>query len=144
MLSRSIRNATPHLLIIFEDISLNIMFGGISPILTWSQPVPNTVYELQVYTWNWLTAQSLLDAYLRKTKSRHVPLCLGEFDAFYAGSAAQLAKVDPNWQADTTSLFDYCKSNEISWSFLSYTSLGTNVTTPEPKMQVLTVLLESI
>jgi hypothetical protein len=143
-MSKAITSLNPNILIIFEDVSPNIMPGGISPILTSPPPVPNTVYELHVYTGSWLTAQPLLDAYLNNAKKWQVPLYIGEFDAFYAGSAAPLAKVDPNWQADTKNLLNYCKANGISWSFFSYTSLGTNVRTPEPKMQVLTVLREGI
>lgn len=144
VMSQAITTLNPHLLIIFEDVSPNIMPGGTSPILTSPPPVPNSVYELHVYTGNWFSAQPLLDAYLKNTKKWQVPLYMGEFDAFFAGSAAPLAKVDPDWQADTKSLLDYCKTNGISWSFFSYTSLGTNVRTPEPKMQVLSILREGI
>jgi hypothetical protein len=143
-MSQAIATANPHLLIIFEDVSPNIMPGGTSPILTSPPPVSNAVYELHVYTGSLSTAENLLGAYLSNAKQWRVPLYMGEFDAFYAGSAAPLAKVDPNWQADTTSLLTYCKVNGISWSFFSYTSLGTQVRTPEPKMQVLAVLREGI
>jgi hypothetical protein len=143
-MSSAIAAANPHLLVIFEDVSPNIMPGGVSPILTLPPPVPNAVYELHVYTQSWSKAQPILDAYLNNAKKWQVPLYLGEFDAFYAGSAAPLAKVDPNWQADTQSLLSYCKTNGINWSFFSYTSLGTNVRTPEPKVQVLEALREGI
>jgi aryl-phospho-beta-D-glucosidase BglC (GH1 family) len=144
VMSQAIATVNPHILIIFEDVSPNIMPGGTSPILTSPPSVPNTVYELHVYIGSWLAAQPLLDAYLNNAEKWQVPLYMGEFDAFYAGSAAPLAKVDPNWQADTVSLLNYCKTNGINWSFFSYTSLGTNVHTPEPKTQVLAILREGI
>jgi endoglucanase len=144
VMSHAIVTVNPHLLIIFEDVSPNVMPGGTSPILTSPPPAPNTVYELHVYDRSWLNAQSILEAYFNNAKKWGVPLYMGEFDAFYAGSAAPLAEVDPNWQADTINLLNYCKTNGISWSFFSYTSFSTNVHTLEPKTQVLTVLRQGI
>jgi hypothetical protein len=69
---------------------------------------------------------------------------MGEFNAFYAGDNGVKATVDFNWQADTRSMLAFCKSNGISWSFWSYTSLGTNVPTPEPKPEMLAILREGI
>jgi hypothetical protein len=69
-----------------------------------------------------------------------VPLYLGEFNAFEAGNNAIYATVDPNWQVDTQSMLEYCKTNGISWSYWSYTSLGTKVPTPVPKALILSML----
>lgn len=142
--SKAISNANPHLLIVFEEPPQNLMPQGSSPILTAPPPVPNAVYEVHVYTPGWDTAQPLLQAYLSNAKNWGVPLYMGEFNAFYAGDNGVKATVDPNWQADTRSLLEFCRTNGISWSFWSYTSLGTNVPTPEPKTEILSVLREGI
>jgi len=143
-MAKTISAANPHLLIMFEDVIPGIMPHHISPILTAPPPVPNAVYSLHVYTSDWSTAQPLLQAYLNNAVKWGVPLYVGEFNAFEAGNNAIYAKVDPNWQADTQAMLAYCKSNGISWSFFSYTSLGTSVSTPVPKAQILTVLRSGI
>jgi diketogulonate reductase-like aldo/keto reductase len=69
---------------------------------------------------------------------------MGEFNAFYAGDNGVRVVVDPYWQTDTQSMLAFCKSNGISWSFWSYTSVGTKVLTPEPKTEILAILREAI
>jgi hypothetical protein len=49
-ISKAISAANPHVLVVFEDVSPNLMPQGISPILTAPPPVPNAVYSLHVYT----------------------------------------------------------------------------------------------
>lgn len=142
--SKAISTANPHLLIVFEEPPKNLMPQDSSPVLTAPPPVPNAVYEVHIYTSNWDTAQPLLQAYLNNAKKWGVPLYMGEFNAFYAGDDGVNAKVDPNWQADTRSLLEFCRTNAISWSFWSYTSLGTSVPTPEPKTEMLSILREGI
>ena len=142
--SKVVSAANPHLLVVFEEPPHNLMPQYISPILTAPPPVPNAVYEVHIYTSGWETAQPLLQAYLNNAKKWGIPLYMGEFNAFYAGDNGVKATVDPNWQADTQSLLAYCQTNGISWSFWSYTSLGTNVPTPEPKTEILATLREGI
>ena len=143
-LSKGISTANPHLLIVFEDPPKTLMPHSALPLLTAPPPVPNSIYEVHVYTSDWDTAQPLLQAYLNNAKSWGVPLYLGEFNAFYAGDNGVKAVVDPNWQIDTQTMLGFCKANGISWSFWSYTSLGTKVPTPEPKTEILAVLREEI
>jgi len=144
-IAEAISAANPHLLIVFEDPPKNFMPSQASlPVLTAPPPVPNAVYEVHIYTSNWATAQPLMHAYLNNARRMGVPLYLGEFNAFYAGDKAIYATVDPTWQTDTQTMLTFCKSNGISWSFWSYTSLGTNVPTPEPKMELLAVLRSGI
>ena len=142
--SNAVSRANPHLLIVFEEPPHNLMPQATSPILTAAPPVPNAVYEVHIYTSGWETAQPLLQAFLNNARKWGVPLYMGEFNAFYAGDNGARATVDPNWQADTLSLLAYCKANGISWSFWSYTSLGTNVPTPQPKAEILAILREGI
>ena len=143
-MAKAIYAANPHILIVFEDVIPGIMPHHISPILTAPPPVPNAVYSLHVYTSGWATAEPLLQAYLGNAVKWGVPLYLGEFNAFEAGNNAIYAKVDPNWQIDTQAMLAYCQSNGISWSFFSYTSLGTSVSTPVPKTEILAVLQSGI
>lgn len=142
--ANAVSTANPHLLIVFEEPPQNLMPHGTSPILTAPPPVPNAVYEVHIYTSGWNTAQPLLQAYLNNAKKWGVPLYMGEFNAFYAGDNGAKATVDPNWQSDTLSLLAYCQTNGISWTFWSYTSLGTNVPTPQPKTEILAILREGI
>lgn len=142
--SKAISAANPNVLVVFEDVSPNLMPQGISPILTAPPPVPNAVYSLHVYTSGWGTAEPLLQAHLNNARKWGVPLYIGEFNAFNAGDNGVYAKVDPNWQADTQSMLAFCKTNGISWSFFSYTSLGTNVPTPIPKTQILAAVRSGI
>jgi len=139
-MAKAISAANPKLLIIFEDAVPGLMPHHTSPILTAPPPVPNVVYSLHVYTSNWSTAEPLLQAYMNNAVKWGTPLYMGEFNAFEAGNNAIYAKVDPDWQADTQAMLTYCKSNGISWSYWSYTSLGTSVSTPVPKAQILAVL----
>jgi hypothetical protein len=143
-LSKAISKANANLLIVFEDPPKTLMPHTELPLLTAPPPVPNAIYEVHVYTSDWGTAQPLLQAYLNNAKSWGVPLYLGEFNAFYAGDNGVKAVVDPNWQVDTQTMLGFCKVNGISWSFWSYTSLGTKVPTPEPKAEILAVLREEI
>jgi hypothetical protein len=143
-ISKAVSKANPHLLIIFEDPPKTLMPHGSLPLLTAPPPVPNAVYEVHIYTSGWDTAQPLLQAYLNNAKSWGVPLYMGEFNAFYAGDNGVKVVVDPNWQTDTQSMLAFCKSNGISWSFWSYTSLGTKVPAPEPKTEILAILREGI
>jgi hypothetical protein len=142
--SEAISSANPHLLIVFEEPPRNLMPWNNSPLLTGPPPVPNEVYEVHIYTSGWETAQPLLEAYLSNARNWGIPLYMGEFNAFYAGDNGKYATVDPNWQSDTQAMLAFCKSNGISWSFWSYTSLGTNVPTPEPKVEILSVLRDGI
>ena len=144
-LSEAISAANPYLLVVFEEPPKNLMPSQVTlPVLTAPPPVPNAVYEVHIYTSDWATAQPLLQAYLNNAKKWGVPLYLGEFNAFYAGDKGIYATVDPNWQMDTEIMLDFCRSNGISWSFWSYTSLGTNVPTPEPKTEILATLRAGI
>jgi len=143
-ISKAISAANPHLLIVFEEPPRNLMPESNLPLLTAPPPVPNAVYEVHIYTSDWNTAQPLLQAYLNNAKKWGVPLYMGEFNAFYAGDNGVKATVDPNWQTDTGSMLSFCKSNGISWSFWSYTSIGTNVPAPEPKAEILAVLRKGI
>ena len=143
-ISDAVSTANPHLLIIFEDPPKTLMPHSNLPLLTAPPPVPNAVYEVHIYTSGWDTAQPLLQAYVNNAKEWGVPLFMGEFNAFYAGDNGIKAVVDPNWQADTESMLAFCKSNGISWTFWSYTSLGTKVPTPEPKTEILAILREGI
>jgi hypothetical protein len=136
----AISNVNPNLLIVFEDPPSGLMPWISAPLLTASPPVRNAVYEVHIYTSGWDTAAPLLQVYLENAKKWEVPLYLGEFNAFYAGDKAVYATVDPSWQVDTTAMLAFCRTNGISWSFWSYTSLGTNVPTPEPKAEMLTTL----
>jgi hypothetical protein len=106
--------------------------------------VANAVYEVHVYTSDWANAQPLLQAYLNNARAWGVPLYMGEFNAFYAGDNGVRATVDPNWQVDTQNLLAFCKRNGVSWSFWSYSSLGTSVPTPEPKATMLATLRNGI
>ncbi len=142
--SKGVSTANSHLLIIFEEPPQNLMPQGRSPILTAPPPVPNAVYEVHIYTSGWDTAQPLIQAYLNNAKQWGVPLYMGEFNAFYAGDNGARATVDPNWQTDTQRLLGFCRANGISWSYWSYTSLGTNVPTPEPKTEILAILRNGI
>ena len=143
-LSNAVSNANPHLLIVFEDPPKNLMPWSNPPLLTAPPAVPNAVYEVHIYTPDWETAQPLLQAYLSNAERWGIPLYVGEFNAFYAGDKAIYAIVDPNWQVDTASMLAFSKANGISWSFWSYTSLGTNVPTPESKTEMLAILREGI
>jgi hypothetical protein len=142
--SNAISTANSHLLIVFEEPPTTLMPQNNSPLLTAPPQVLNAVYEVHIYTSGWDTARPLLQAYLDNAKRWSVPLYMGEFNEFYAGDNGVKATVDPNWQVDTRSMLAFCKSNGISWSFWSYTSLGTNVPTPEPKAAMLAILREAI
>jgi aryl-phospho-beta-D-glucosidase BglC (GH1 family) len=139
-ISTAISTANPRLLIVFEDPPHGLMPQLTFPLITSPPEVPNAVYEVHIYVSNWGVAHPLLEAYFSNAKKWGIPLYLGEFDAFEAGNNAIYATVDPNWQADTQSMLAYCKTNNISWSYWSYTSLGTKVPTPVPKTEILSVL----
>jgi aryl-phospho-beta-D-glucosidase BglC (GH1 family) len=139
-ISTAISTANPRLLIVFEDPPHGLMPQLTSPLITSPPPVPNAVYEVHIYVANWGVAQPLLQAYRNNAEKWGVPLYLGEFNAFEAGNNAIYATIDPNWQADTQSMLAYCKTNGISWSYWSYTSLGTKVPTPVPRAQILSIL----
>ncbi len=123
-MSKVVSAANPHLLIIFED-ALPKLTPNV-PILTSPPPVPNAVYSLHVYTSDWSTAQPLLQSHLTNAEKMGVPLWMGEFDAFEAGSSGVNAVVDPNWQVDTQTMLAFCKDNGISWAFFSYYSLSAS------------------
>ena len=143
-ISSAISTANPHLLIVFEDPPHGLMPQLTSPLISSPPAVPNAVYEVHVYVSNWEAAEPLLAGYLINAKKWGIPLYLGEFNAFEAGNNAIYATVDPNWQADTRSMLQYCKTNAISWSYWSYTSLGTKVPTPVPKTEILSILRNGI
>ena len=143
-ISTAISAANPRMLIVFEDPPHGLMPQASSPVITAPPSVPNVVYEVHIYVSNWEVAQPLLEAYFSNAKKWGIPLYLGEFNAFEAGNNAIYAQLDPNWQPDTQSMLAYCKTNEISWSYWSYTSLGTKVPTPVPKTQIISVLQSGI
>ncbi|MGD0637098.1 MAG: cellulase family glycosylhydrolase [Nitrososphaerales archaeon] len=124
----AIEAVNPHLLVAFEEPPPGLVKS--SPIISSAPAVPNALYEFHIYTSDWSTAQPYVKAFLGNARAWGVPLWMGEFDAFEAGSTGSNSTLDPNWQADTQSLLAYCNANGINWAYFSYFSLGTNVQTP--------------
>jgi len=137
-IGQTIASVNPHLLLIFEEPPPGLMPDA--PIISTPPAVANAMYEFHIYTSNWSTAEPYVKAFLDNAKSWNVPAWMGEFDAFEAGCTGVNCPVDPNWQADTQTLLNFCNSNEINWAYFSYYSLGTNVTSAEPHAEILAVL----
>jgi len=137
-MGKAIESVNPNLLVVFEEPPPGLMKS--SPIMTSPPSVPNAMYEFHIYTSDWTTAQPYVEAYLGNAKAWGVPVWMGEFDAFEAGSTGPDSVLDPNWQADTQALLTYCNANGINWAYFSYYSLGTSVQTPVPHSEILGVL----
>jgi hypothetical protein len=123
-----IEAVNPHLLVAFEEPPPGLVKS--SPIMTSAPAVPNALYEFHIYTSDWSTAQPYVKGFLGNARAWGVPVWMGEFDAFEAGSTGSNSTLDPNWQADTQSLLAYCNANGINWAYFSYFSQGTDVQTP--------------
>jgi hypothetical protein len=137
-MGQTIAAVNPHLLLIYEDSVPGLMPS--SPIITTPPTLNNAVYEYHIYTSDWATGQPYVTSFLDTAKKAGVPIWMGEFDAFEAGCIGVNCKADQNWQADTQALLSFCNENGINWAYFSYYSLGTNLTTPIPHSQILSVL----
>lgn len=134
----AVSEVNPHLLLVFNEPPPELMKD--SPIMTAPPSIPNAVYEFHLYTSNWSSAEPYAEDYLANAQSWGMPAYLGEFDDFEAGSSGINAVLDPNWQADSRSLIQYCNQNDIEWSYWSYYSLGTNLQTQAPHSEILSLL----
>jgi hypothetical protein len=141
-MGQAIEAVNPHLLVVFEEPPPGLMRD--SPIMTSPPSVPNAMYSFHIYTSDWATAQPYVKAYLGNAKAWGVPVWMGEFDAFEAGSTGPNSVLDPNWQVDTQTLLAYCSANGINWAYFSYYSLGTDVQTPVSHSQILAVLRSAL
>ncbi len=110
----AIHSVNPNLLLVFQD-AVNGKFK-----LTGAQDIPNSVYSFHMYPKAWLmpglnqpSAKDQMTEHLDSAKAWNVPMFIGEFGQF--GFADSLG-----WEADMKMMLDFCKQNNISWTFYSY------------------------
>jgi Cellulase (glycosyl hydrolase family 5) len=99
----------------------------------------NVVYSWHFYPTTWRAGRPSMVAHVERAKSWNVPLWIGEFNAFNYGKGVD---VDPAWAADTAAMMEYCKANNVGWSFWEY-GRGSSLLIPgtsRPKSDLISIL----
>jgi len=138
VLGAAVRSVDPRILLVFEDSA-----PGLDAPLALQRPPPfrNEVYSYHLYRPNWdPLGRAVADRFLARARPWNVPLWVGEFDAF--GEGANLHPPSPAWQTDTKAFLDYCRTNDIGWSFWVYAGASSLVLpgTITPKEPLLSIL----
>src|SRR5207247_9926606 len=77
-----------------------------------------------LYAPNWAMGRETLDSDGQHGRDLHVPLWLGEFDAFGANRRDKPPSGD--WRALTRTLFGYLRANGVSgWAYWAYQGTGS-------------------
>ncbi len=111
---RAIRQADPHLLLIFQDAQF---LGPRSLALRGPPSLPDVVYTFHLYRSSWREAQPMVRTYLRRARAWDVPLWISEFDAFHYASPHAAG---PAWRSNLRAMLGFCSRAGIGWSEFSY------------------------
>lgn len=121
----AIRAVNPQLTLIMQDVAYQTwQKRGIQ--LTHLPALRNEIYSWHFYPSTWSQGYSGLVAHVERAQALHVPLWLGEFDAFGAsGNLGQ--RVDPSWQSDLASMMKYCRVTGVNWNMWEYRGHGESL-----------------
>ena len=111
----AIRDANPHLLLIFQDSQ----YAGPGSFALRAPPrLPNVVYTFHMYQPSWSpNGLRVVRTYERRARAWNVPLWLSEFDAFgYASPSG----AGGGWATRLRRMLDFCRRNDIGWTEFAY------------------------
>ncbi len=113
---KAIHAANPNLLVIFWDQKST--FTKLYAVVH-KPKIPNEVYGSEFYGSSWLPkGKERLSGYDQRAAGWNLPFTLGEFTMF--GETLGLGNPYPNWQQNTTAVFDYAKQTHIGWGICCY------------------------
>ncbi len=118
ILGKTILQANPHLLIIFED-SDEITNGEYAIIK--APNIQNAVYSYHLYSGSWIpNGRARLDAVIARSRQWNVPLFIGEFDAYLMTDNLYTSPFPDKQTNDAVSMMKYLKENKLSWAIWAY------------------------
>jgi aryl-phospho-beta-D-glucosidase BglC (GH1 family) len=139
-LARTIRAVNPKILLIFQDSQDK---GDGEFAVKNPPPVPGVVYSFHLYTKSWdQGGLRRTQHFEERARHWHVPLYIGEFNAFGYGNETGTRQPPRDWEAQVEEMMRYCKSHRLSWTFWAYSGGNSMVQsgTHEPKPGLLPVL----
>jgi endoglycosylceramidase len=139
-LARSIRAVNPGILLIFQDSQDK---GDGEFAVKKPPPVPGVVYSFHLYTKSWDQGGLRRTQHFEERADHwHVPLYIGEFNAFGYGSETTSRKPPRDWQGQLAEMMAYSKAHHLSWTFWAYSGGNSLVQsgTHEPKPGLLPTL----
>jgi Cellulase (glycosyl hydrolase family 5) len=117
-LGGAIRRADPRIALIFEDVAPGQALHGKFELAA-PPPFPNVIYSYHLYQPDWIPdGEAVHRAYLDRARSWHVPLLVGEFNAF--GYAAPATGYDRNWASDTDQALAIWRREGVGWMAWAY------------------------
>jgi len=103
-----------------------------SYLLSQLPAVPNVMLSTHLHEDYWtapsagqtplpISGQAALQANVQRAAQFNVPLYIGEFYVFDGtGSQSKKRQADANWVSDTAAFVNFCRQNDISWSFWAW------------------------